>query len=83
MKTALIRILTIATLATSISAFAATDESKHNDAATTSASAKQEGCGDRADAGKKEQTARSQRQLDGQRSQNEKDFERVLMSIYG
>jgi hypothetical protein len=38
MKTALVRILTIATLVTSISAFAAADEPKHNDVANTSAS---------------------------------------------
>ena len=38
MKTALVRILTIATLATSLSAFAATDEPKTDDAAATSAS---------------------------------------------
>src|SRR6476646_2313503 len=35
MKTALIRVLAIATLASSMSAFAATDEPKRNDAATT------------------------------------------------
>jgi len=44
MKTTLIRILTIATLATSLSAFAATDESKQNQAAATSASDQQAGC---------------------------------------
>jgi type IV secretory pathway VirB6-like protein len=43
MKTALIRILTIATLATSISAFAA-DDAKHNDPATASATSQQQGC---------------------------------------
>ena len=80
MKTALIRILTIAALATSISAFAAADEPKHNDAATTSASANQEACGDRADAGKKEKKAKSQRQRDEQRQQNDKDFD---LGIYG
>lgn len=79
MKTALVRILTIATLATSISAFAA-DEPRHNDAATTVASAKQEGCGDRAAAGKKEKKANSQRQHDDQRRQNDKDFD---LGIYG
>ena len=36
MKTALVRILTLATLATSLSAFAATDERK-NDSASSSA----------------------------------------------
>ena len=79
MKTALIRVLTIATLATSISAFAATDEPKHNDAATTSATKQQEGCADRAAAGKKEKKASKPQRDD----QNDKDFDRVLMAIYG
>ena len=78
MKSTLIRILTIATLATSISAFAA-DEPKHNDAATTSASARQDGCADRAAAGKKEKKATKPQRDD----QNDKDFDRVLMAIYG
>src|SRR6476661_4514152 len=42
MKTALVRILTIATLATSISAFAAADEPKTNNAANASATQQQE-----------------------------------------
>ena len=78
MKSTLIRILTIATLATSISAFAATNEPKHNDAVTTSASARQDGCADR-DAGKKEKKASKPQRDD----QNDKDFDRVLMAIYG
>ena len=77
MKSTLIRVLTLATLATSISAFAATDEPKHNDAVTTSASAQQDGCADRA-AGKKEKKA-SKPQRDEQR-QNDKDFD---LGIYG
>src|SRR5689334_20346737 len=44
MKTALVRILTIATLATSLSAFAATDERKTDNAANASATQQQEGC---------------------------------------
>ena len=44
MKTALVRILTIATLATSLSAFAATDEPKTDNAASASATQQQEGC---------------------------------------
>ena len=78
MKSTLIRILTIATLATSISAFAATDEPKHNDAESTSASNQQSGCADRA-AGKKEKKASKPQRDD----QNDKDFDRVLMAIYG
>jgi hypothetical protein len=78
MKSTLIRILTIATLATSISAFAATDETKHNDEVTTAASNQQTGCADRA-AGKKEKKASKPQRDD----QNDKDFDRVLMAIYG
>jgi hypothetical protein len=44
MKTALVRILTIATLATSLSAFAATDDRKSDNAAGSSAAQHQEGC---------------------------------------
>ena len=45
MKTALVRILTIATLATSLSAFATTDEPKTDNSAGASATRQQEGCG--------------------------------------
>jgi hypothetical protein len=79
MKSTMIRLLTLATLATSISAFAATDEPKHNDVAATSASAKQDGCADRAPAGKKEKKATTPQSDE----QNKKDFDRVLMGIYG
>ena len=77
MKTTLIRLLTLATLAISMSAFAATDEPKHNDAATTSATKQQDGCAERA-AGKKEKKA-SKPQRNDQR-QNDKDFD---LGIYG
>jgi hypothetical protein len=77
MKSTMIRLLTLATLATSISAFAATDEPKHNDVAATSA--KQDGCADRAAAGKKEKKATTPQSDE----QNKKDFDRVLMGIYG
>jgi len=79
MKSTLIRVLTIATLATSMSAFAATDETKHNDEVTTAASNQQSGCADRAAAGKKEKKASKPQRDD----QNDKDFDRVLMAIYG
>ena len=78
MKAALIRLLTIATLATSVSAFAATCEARHNDAATTSASKQQDGCTDRAGEGRKQKKAKPQRD-----EQNDKNFDRVLMGIYG
>jgi hypothetical protein len=81
MKTALIRILTIATLATSISAFAAADDAKHNDAPTTSAGSQQQGCAGVAHKEKKQKKAKSQR--DDERTEQEKEFDHVLMGYYG
>jgi hypothetical protein len=81
MKTALIRILTLATLATSISAFAATDDSKQNDAATASASSQQQGCAGASHKDKKQKNANSRR--DDQRTEQEKEFDRVLMGYFG
>ena len=80
MKNALIRVLAIATLATSISAFAAADEPKRNDAATTSAK-QQDGCPGNAPHAKKEKKAKTQR--DDERTQQEKEFDRLLMGMYG
>jgi len=80
MKTALIRVLAIATLASSMSAFAATGEPKHNDAAATSASDQQAGCPESAGHAKKEKKARLQRD---ERTEQEKEFDHVLMGIYG
>jgi hypothetical protein len=77
MKSTLIRILTIATLATSISAFAATSETKSDAAAKTSAPQQQAGCADRAGEGKKPKKATPQQ------DQNDKDYGRALLGIYG
>jgi hypothetical protein len=82
MKTALIRILTIATLATSISAFAA-DEPKSNETAVASASQQQAECAAYGHKEKKQKKARPQRQHDDQRTEQEKEFDHVLMGIYG
>jgi hypothetical protein len=79
MKNALVRILTLATLATSLSAFAATDERK-NDNAGASAAQQQEGCA-ASHKEKKQKKAKSQR--DDQRTEQEKEFDRVLMGYYG
>jgi hypothetical protein len=79
MKNALVRILTLATLATSLSAFAATDERK-NDNAGASAAQQQEGCAT-SHKEKKQKKAKSQR--DDQRTEQEKEFDRVLMGYYG
>jgi len=79
MKTALIRVLAIATLASSMSAFAATDDTKRDDAATASTSTKQQdGCPENAGHGKKQQKAKTQRD-----DQKEKELDRLLMGIYG
>jgi hypothetical protein len=80
MKTALIRVLALATLASSMSAFAATDEPKHNDAATTSAK-QQDGCPESTGHAKKQKKAKSQ--PDEQQDRQEKEFEHMLMGIYG
>lgn len=80
MKNALIRILTIATLATSISAFAATDEPKSNETAMASANTQQEGC-PASHKEKKQKKAKSQR--DDERTEQEKEFDHVLMGYYG
>jgi opacity protein-like surface antigen len=81
MKTALIRILALATLATSISAFAAAADSKQNDAAATSASNQQQGCADYAHKEKKQKNAKPRR--DDQRTDQEKELDRLLMGMYG
>jgi hypothetical protein len=78
MKTALIRILTLATLATSMSCFAAADDSKR-DAAPNTAAAKQEGCNDSAKHAKKQKQEKKTQGDD----QSEKDLDRLLMGIYG
>jgi hypothetical protein len=79
MKTALVRILTIATLATSLSAFAAADEPKTDNAAGLSATQQQEGCAT-SQKEKKQKKAKSQRD---ERTEQEKEFDRVLMGYFG
>ena len=81
MKTALIRVLAIATLASSMSAFAATDESKRNDAATTTSAKQQDGCPESAGHAKKQKNAKPRR--DDERTEQEKEFDRVLMGYFG
>ena len=79
MKNALVRILTIATLATSLSAFAAADEPKTGNAANTSGPQQQDCAASHKE--KKQKKARSQR--DDERTEQEKEFDRVLMGYYG
>jgi len=80
MKNALVRILTIATLATSLSAFAATDEPKTDNAAGASATQQQEGC---AASHKEKEQKKARPQRDDQRTEQEKEFDHVLMGYYG
>jgi opacity protein-like surface antigen len=80
MKTALIRILALATLATSISAFAAAADSKQNDAAAASTQ-QQSGCAAYAHKDKKQKNAKPRR--DDQRTDQEKELDRLLMGMYG
>jgi cytochrome c553 len=79
MKTALVRILTLATLATSLSAFAATDEPKTDNAAGASATQQQEGCA----ASHKEKKQKKAKSQPDDRTEQEKEFDRVLMGYYG
>ena len=78
MKAALVRILTIATLATGLSAFAA-DEPKRNDAAT--ATKQQDGCPESAGYGKKQKNSKPRR--GDERTEQEKEFDHVLMGYFG
>jgi hypothetical protein len=79
MKTALVRILAIATVVTSISAFAATDEPKHNDAANASATQQQAGCA----VSHKEKKPKNAKSRRDERTEQEKEFDRVLMGYFG
>ena len=79
MKTALVRILTIAALASSLSAFAA-DGPKTNDTVTVAANTQHEGCAT-GQKEKKQKKAKSQR--DDQRTEQEKEFDRTLMGYFG
>jgi len=81
MKTALIRVLAIATLATSMSAFAATDESKRNDATANSSAKQQDGSAASASKEKKQKKAKNQRE--DQRTEQEREFDHVLMGYFG
>lgn len=78
MKSALVRILTVATLASSIVAFAA-DKPKSNETVMATANTQQEGCAS-AQKEKKQKKAKSERD---DRTEQEKEFDRVLMGYYG
>jgi hypothetical protein len=84
MKTALVRILTIATLATGISAFAAegpqSNQATANGTTVAAANTQQAGCAAKPHKEKKQKKAKSQRD---DRTEQEKEFDLVLMGIYG
>lgn len=79
MKTALVRILAVATLASSILAFAA-DKPKSNETAMAAANTQQEGCAT-GQKEKKQKKAKSQR--DDERTEQEKEFDHTLMGYFG
>jgi hypothetical protein len=78
MKTAFVRLLALVSLATSLTGFAAASEAKHHDCNTTAAK-QQNGCAGPAEEGKKQQKEKKT----GDRSEQEREFDRVLMGIYG
>ncbi|HEY2362379.1 MAG TPA: hypothetical protein VGK36_14755 [Candidatus Angelobacter sp.] len=80
MKTALVRILTIATLASSISAFAA-QQGTTNETAVAAANTQQEGCAASTHKEKKQKNTKPRRGND--RTEQEKEFDRLLMGMYG
>ncbi len=76
MKNILIRVMAILFLATSFANLATASEPGHNH---TKASANQQsGCASSTEEGRKEN-----KQKTGERSEQEREFERVLMGIYG
>ena len=79
MKTALVRILAVATLATSMSAFAAADESKSKETTVAAANTQQDGCAGVAKKAKKNKKAEKTQPKD----QDEQNFDHLLMGIYG
>lgn len=79
MKTALVRLLTMATLATGLSAFAA-DQPKNDNAANASATQQQGGC---SDSSRKEKQHKVKSQRDDRRTDQEKEFDRTLMGYFG
>ena len=82
MKIALVRILTIATLATSISAFAAepqSNETSANETTTVAANTQQEGCA----SGQKEKKQKKAKNQRDDRTEQEKEFDHTLMGYFG
>jgi hypothetical protein len=84
MKTALVRILTIATLATGISASAAnalqSNQTRADETAMAAANPQQSGCATDPQKEKKRKKAKSHRD---DRTEQEKEFDRTLMGYFG
>ena len=78
MKNAMIRLLTLISLSMSLTGFAAASESKRHDA-NISATQQQSGCASATEEGKKQ---KKEKKTDD-RSEQEREFDRVLMGIYG
>ena len=74
MKSTLLRFLALATLATSMSAFAATEKSKGAETVSAPAASSQQGNCDKKQ--KKEKKSHEE-------TQEEKDFDRLLMGTHG
>ena len=77
MKNALVRLLAFATLATSLSAFATAGEAKHKDSAT--AGNQQNGC----PTTQEDRKQKKEKKTKQDESQQEKDFDRLLMGTFG
>ncbi|HMC29549.1 MAG TPA: hypothetical protein VKL99_01855 [Candidatus Angelobacter sp.] len=77
MKTTLVRLLALVSLATSLTGFATASESKRHDANVSAA--QQNGCASAAEENKKQ---RKQKKTP-EKSQEEQDYAHMLMGIYG
>jgi ribosomal protein L12E/L44/L45/RPP1/RPP2 len=76
MKSTVTRVLALVIMASSINLFAAAD-SKHRDANASAAKQQQEG------SAAQEATKQKKEKKSGERSEQEQEFDRVLMAIYG
>ncbi|HET9840128.1 MAG TPA: hypothetical protein VFR84_18015 [Candidatus Angelobacter sp.] len=76
MNNLMIRLLAILFLAMSSASFASASETRHNH--SRESAKPQSGCASRVEEGKKESKPKT-----GARSEQEREFDRVLMAIYG
>jgi hypothetical protein len=78
MKNVLIRLMTLMIVSASLTSFATAGESKRHEA-SSSANSQQSGCASAAQEEKKQNKGKKA----DDRSEQEKEFDRVLMGIYG